>query len=68
MRWKYMQINLSEKTIKTVCRELRNNKRSLEGMLRRVEAGTAAKEKEEVFKSQLAEVEDALQIFEELTK
>lgn len=63
-----MQINLSEETINTVCRALRNNKSGLQGMLRRVDVGTATKEKEEEFKSKLAEVEDALQIFEELSR
>lgn len=63
-----MQINLSEETIKTVCKALRSNKNTLQGMLRRIEVGTAAKEKEEESKNQLAEVEDALQVFEELTQ
>ena len=63
-----MQINLSEETIKIVCRALRSDRNTLQSMLRRVEVGTAAKEKEEEFKSQLAEVEDALQVFEELTQ
>lgn len=63
-----MQINLSEETIKTVCRALRNDKNNLQGMLRRIEVRTASKEKEEEFKRKLAEVEDALQVFEELTQ
>ena len=54
-----MQINLSEETIKTVCRALRSEKNNLQGMLRRIEVGTASKEKEEEFKSKLAEAEDA---------
>lgn len=62
-----MQINLSEETIKTVCRALRSEKNILQGMLRRIECGTAAKEKEEDFKKKLVEVEDALQVFEELS-
>ena len=62
-----MQINLSEDTIKTVCKSLRSEKNTLQGMLRRIECGTASKEKEEVFKNHLAEVEDALQVFEELS-
>ena len=61
-----MQINLSEETIKTVCRALRSEKNNLQGMLKRIEVGTASKEKEEEFKSKLAEAEDALQIFEEI--
>lgn len=63
-----MQINLSDETINIVCRALRSEMNGLKGMLRRVEVGTAAREKEEVFKQQLAEVEEALQIFEELSR
>ena len=63
-----MQINLSEETIKTVCKALRIEKNHLEGLLIKVECGKAAKGKEEEFKSKLAEVEEALQVFEELSK
>lgn len=61
-----MQINLSEEIIKTVCIALRTEKSHLECLLRFVECGKAAKEKEEEFKSKLAEVEETLQVFEEL--
>lgn len=64
---KRYKVDLSEETIKTVCRALRSEKNNLQGMLRRIEVGTASKDKEE-FKSKLAEAEDALQIFEELTQ
>lgn len=63
-----MQINLSEETIKTIYRALKSEKNGLQGMLRRVEAGTAAKEKKAIFEQQLAETEDALKVFEELTQ
>lgn len=63
-----MQINLSEETIKTVYKALKSEKNTLQGMLRRIEAGTAAKEKKEIFEQQLEEVEDALQVFEELSR
>lgn len=63
-----MQINLSEETIKTVYRALKSEKNGLQGMLRRVEVGTAAKEKKAIFEQQLAETEDALKVFEELTQ
>ena len=63
-----MQINLSEGTIKTVYKALKSEKNTLQGMLRRIEVGTAAKEKKEIFEKQLVEVEDALQVFEELSK
>jgi hypothetical protein len=68
MEENFMQINLSEETINTVCRALRSDKNNLQAMLRRIEVGTASKEKEEEFKSKLAEVEDALRVFEELTQ
>ena len=61
-----MQINLSEETIKTVWKALTTRKNYLEGMLIRVECGTALKEKEEDFKIMLAEVEEALQVFDEI--
>lgn len=61
-----MIINLSTETIETVREALKSEKNSLNGMLRRIENGTASKEKEEYFKSQLEKVEDALSIFEEL--
>ena len=63
-----MQINLSEGTIKTVYKALKSEKNTLQGMLRRIEVGRAAKEKKEIFERQLVEVEDALQVFEELSK
>lgn len=61
-----MQINLSEETIKTVWKVLTLRKNYLEGMLIKVECGRALKEKEEDFKIMLAEVDEALQVFEEL--
>ena len=63
-----MQINLSEETIKTVYKALKSEKNTLQGMLRRIKVGTAAKEKKEIFEQQLVEVDDALQVFEELSK
>lgn len=63
-----MQINLSEETIKTVYRALKCEKNVIQGMLRRVEAGTAAKEKKPIFEQELAETEEALKVFEELTQ
>ena len=63
-----MQINLSEEMIKTVYKALKNDKSGLQSMLIRVEVGTAAKEMKEVFEQELAEVNDALQVFEELSK
>ena len=63
-----MQINLSEEIIKTAYKALKGNKNALQSMLIRVKVGTAAKEMKEVFEQELAEVNDALQVFEELSK
>ena len=63
-----MQINLSEEIIKTVHKALKGNKSALQSMLIRVKVGTAAKEMKEVFEQELAEVNDALQVFEKLSK
>lgn len=63
-----MQINLSEEIIKTVYKALKGNKNALQSMLIRIEVGTAAKEMKEVFEQELAEVNDALQVFEKLSK
>lgn len=63
-----MQINLSEVTIKTVHKALKNEKSRLESMLRRIESGTASKEKEPEFKASLEAVKDALFIFGELAE
>lgn len=63
-----MQINLSEETIKTVYRALKSEKNVIQGMLRQVEAGRAAKEKKAIFEQELAETEDTLKVFEKLTQ
>ena len=61
-----MQINLSEETIRTVWKALTFRKNHLEGMLIKVECGSASKENEEYFKIMLSEVEEALQVFDEI--
>lgn len=58
-----MEINLSEETIKTVYNSLRSSKQSLK---RQLEANVQNPNKKEIIEHQLAEVEDALQVFEEL--
>lgn len=63
-----MQINLSKEIIRTVCNSLRNDKNRCIAMLRQIEAKKAAKEIEEDVKKQIAEVESALQVFEEISK
>ena len=62
---KRYKVDLSDETIKTIYKALKSEKNTLQGMLRRIEVGTASKENKEIFEQQLAEVEDALQIFEE---
>ena len=61
-----MNINLSEETIKTVKKSLQCEKNTLLGMLRRIESGTASREKKEIFEQHLEEVNEAITIFEEL--
>ena len=63
-----MQVNLSEETIKTVIKALKNDKGGLQSMLIRVEIGKAAKEKKGFYEQCLSEVNDALQVFEEFIK
>ena len=58
-----MEINLSKETIKTVYNSLRSSKQSLK---RQLEANVQNPNKKEIIEHQLAEVEDALQVFEEL--
>ena len=58
-----MQINLSEEIIKTVWKSLTFRKIHIESIL---ECGRVSKEKEAVFKIMIAEVEEALQVFDEI--
>lgn len=62
-----MVINLSEETIKTVYNSLRDSKTSLRLQLQKNVASVKVnKNKVEIIKCQLSEVEDALAVFEEL--
>lgn len=62
-----MEINLSEKTINTVCNALRNSRHGLKWQLEvSISNGKMNKNKKEIIECQLAEVEDALLVFEEL--
>ena len=62
-----MEINLSMETINTVCKALRSEKRGLEHMLYiSIPNKKASADKKEEFEQKLAEVENALQVFEEL--
>ena len=58
-----MVINLSEETIQTVYNSLRDTRHSLRW---RLESRNVTPSKKEIYAHQLAEVEDALQVFGEL--
>ena len=62
-----MEINLSMETINTVCSALRNKQHGLKWWLEvKLPNGKANPDKKEEMKQKLAEVEDALAVFEEL--
>lgn len=58
-----MEVNVSQEVIDTVCNSLRASKYSLQNQLRNVER---ASNKEEILKYQLADVEEALKVFQNL--
>ena len=58
-----MEINLSNETINTVYNSLRYSK---QGLKRQLENEKVNSNKKEIIEHQLAEVEDALAVFEEL--
>ena len=59
-----MEINLSIESINTIYNSLKNSKRILKQQM--VKENSI--KKQEIFKNQLAEVEEVLNIFEELTQ
>lgn len=62
-----MKVNLSKEVIETVCGALRNDKRHLETMLYiSIPNKKASADKKEEFECKLAEVEEALSVFEKL--
>ena len=62
-----MEINLSNETINTVYNSLKDSKRSLERQLYYgIPYGKVHFDKKEIIQNQLADVNDALQVFEEL--
>ena len=62
-----MMVNLSEETINTVYNSLRSSKHNLKWQLdTSIPNGKVSPNRMEIIKHQLAEVEDALQVFEEL--
>ena len=58
-----MEIKVSQEVIDTVCNSLRASKQSLRSQLYKVESGS---NKEELLKYQLADVEEALRVFQNL--
>lgn len=62
-----MEINLSYETIKTAYNALRNSKQGLEWQLKvSLPNGKVNPNRKEIIECQLAEVEEALQVFKEL--
>ena len=62
-----MEINLSEKVINTACNSLRSSKHHLEYQLKYgIPNGKVSFDKKEIIQYQLADVKEALQVFEEL--
>lgn len=57
---------LSRETVATVLRALNGEKCSLQGMLRSIENGKAAREKKEEFELRLSEIENAIKVFSEM--
>lgn len=62
-----MVINLSEETIKTACNALRSSKHGLKWQLEvSLPNRKVNPDRKEIIEHQLAEVEDALRVFEEM--
>jgi hypothetical protein len=58
-----MEIQVTQEVIDTVCNSLRASRQSLQNQLRNAERGS---NKEEIIKYQLADVEEALRVFQNL--
>ena len=61
-----MEIVVSNEVINTVCNSLRASKQSLRNQLIGLSNGIYKKGKKEILESQLADVEEALRVFEYL--
>lgn len=59
-----MEIVVSNEVINTVCNSLRASKQSLRNQLIGLTEGRYKKGKKEIFEHQLADVEEALRVFE----
>ena len=62
------EINMTDKTINTVLKLLRAEKKRIERCFISIECGKIAKEQKKVFEKQLAEVESALAEIREISK
>ena len=62
-----MEINLSNKIVNTVCNSLKNSEKGLKHQLEiGIPCGKVNLDRKGIIEQQLAEVEEALQVFEEL--
>ncbi len=61
-----MEIQISQDVLDTVCNSLRASKQSLRNQLARLDEGAYKKGKREILEHQLADVEEALRVFEYL--
>ena len=59
-----MEVIVSNKVINTVCNSLRASKQSLRNQLSGLSNGMYKRGKKEILESQLADVEEALRVFE----
>jgi hypothetical protein len=61
-----MDIKIKQEVIDTVCNSLRASRQSLRNQLRSCEEGRSKRGKKEILEHQLADVEEALRVFEYL--
>jgi hypothetical protein len=59
-------MEIKQEVIDTVCNSLRASRQSLRNQLRSCEEGRSKRGKKEILEHQLAEVEEALRVFEHL--
>ena len=59
-----MEIQINQEVIDTVCNSLRASRQSLRNQLRSCEEGMSKRGKKEILEHQLADVEEALRVFE----
>ena len=59
-------VNITQEVIDTVCNSLRASKQSLRNQLSRLDEGAYKRGKKEILEHQLANVEEALKVFQNL--